>query len=149
MLNWDLSEGMPGLSKMMEICHTMRYWLRVCADREQVLVVLVNELEDPSKNRQMQLAGKARAALVYSCFRALDDFHRDFKDFGASQVMDVGTRSAVSYSRTCVFIIECVLLLWNVFSYYGVYSLTITMSQVMDVGKRSAVSYARECVLLL
>jgi len=55
--------------------------MRVCADREQVLVVLVNEYEDLSKSRQMVLSGKARAALVYSCFRALDDFHRDFRDF--------------------------------------------------------------------
>ena len=74
------------ISKMTEICHSMRSWLRVSADGEQVLVVLVNEYEDLSKNRQMVLSGKARAALVYSCFRALDDFHRDFRDFGGAQV---------------------------------------------------------------
>jgi hypothetical protein len=47
----------------------------VCC-RAQVLVLLVNELEDSGKARQMVLSGKARAALVYACFRALDDFHR-------------------------------------------------------------------------
>ena len=75
-------EGTPVYLEGTPVCS----WLRVSADGEQVLVVLVNEYEDLSKNRQMVLSGKARAALVYSCFRALDDFHRDFRDFGGAQV---------------------------------------------------------------
>ena len=206
MLNWDLSDGMPGLSKMMAICHSMRYWLRLCHDRDQVatrtptvreiareggserasaggregwregarmrgcegarvrggrgwerertacrcgarveagaevrtgmagggaregrqergrvaaaarqcdgaggggdaqvLVVLVNEFEDAGKARQMVLSGKARAALVYSCFRALDDFHQDFSDFGGGDeqaAMDAGFKKNTMVQQT-------------------------------------------------
>ncbi|MGB1591600.1 MAG: hypothetical protein ACPIOQ_02520 [Promethearchaeia archaeon] len=99
-INWDLGEGMPGLNKMLKICHTMRYWLRACLDRECVLVLLVNELEDPAKARQLVLSGKARASLVYACFRALDDFHRDLADFGADGDVRLDLKKKTSVSQT-------------------------------------------------
>ena len=63
-------------------------------------MLLVNELEDSGKARQMVLSGKARAALVYACFRALDDFHRLYVCWRMLAYADVCWR-ILAYADVC------------------------------------------------
>ena len=81
-LSCEFTDHIPGIAYIVKLCHTMRYWLSV--DSKHTVVILVNEIEDQASQRMMALTGKARAALVYSCFAALDDFLEDFRMFGSS-----------------------------------------------------------------
>ena len=81
-VSYDLEEAIPGLAFMLKLCHGMRYWLSL--DKQHVVVLLYNEYEDLSKKRYMTLNGRTRAALVYSCFKALDQFNKDLEMFGSA-----------------------------------------------------------------
>ena len=47
MLSWEFDNGVPGLSLVLRLCHTLRYWL--AADPAHVAVLLANELEDTAR----------------------------------------------------------------------------------------------------
>jgi hypothetical protein len=91
-LDWDLSDGVPGYDTLLRLCKSMRYWLSLDAgellgasrnaatesSRELVCVLLVNEYEDAARVHNLGLTGRVRGALVYACFHALNHFLAEF-----------------------------------------------------------------------
>ena len=91
-LDWDLSDGVPGYDTLLRLCKSMRYWLSLDAgellgasrnaatesSRELACVLLVNEYEDAARVHNLGLTGRVRGALVYACFHALNHFLAEF-----------------------------------------------------------------------
>ena len=76
-LDWDLGDSVPGLEMMLNLCHTMRYWLSL--DKKELCVVLfVNEYQDVSRTKNMALSGRESPPLHGYLAHKNQDHHKPY-----------------------------------------------------------------------